>query len=123
MKAVEEFSIDGVARMKCFKKEVVVLGQVYKVSYKKKVKYCQQYSCSGVTDGVEKTIKVQKSDSPEYDMKVLRHEVLHAFAFESGFFGSQHVRPMDETHDEQVIDWMAVQAPKIIAVWEELGCI
>jgi len=109
--------------MKYFKQEVTILGQVYEVSYKKDVKYCQKYNCSGYTDGVRKRIKVQDSGNKENDLRVLRHEVLHAFAFESGFFGSQHVRPMDETHDEQIIDWMAVQAPKILAVWEELGCI
>lgn len=109
--------------MKYFKKEIVVLGQVYEVSYKKEVKYCQEYNCSGYTDGVRKRIKVQDSGNKENDLRVLRHEVIHAFAFESGFFGSQHVRPMDETHDEQIVDWMAIQAPKILAVWKELGCI
>lgn len=105
------------------KKKVAILGTEYSVSYLKKVKYCREYGCDGYTDGVAKVIKVQMSESPEYDKKVMRHELIHGFLFESGLAGGQHVRPADETHDEQQVDWMAVMLPKIVKICEELECI
>lgn len=109
--------------MKHFKREVSILGQIYSVSYSKKNKYCDENNCDGYTNWIEKKIKVRDSGVPEFDKKVLRHELIHAHMFESGLCGSEHVKPLEVTHDEQMIDWFAVQMPKILEVCEELGCI
>ena len=54
-----------------------------------------------------------------YRRKILRHEIIHAFLFESGLhecwehgFG----------HDETYVDWIAAQHPKLHAVFVEAGC-
>ena len=50
--------------------------------------------------------------------KTLRHEIIHAFMFESG---------LDECStwgvDESLIDWIALQFPKMLKAFEEAECI
>lgn len=50
-----------------------------------------------------------------FSNKVIRHEIVHAFFHESGL--------MDYCYDEQLVDWIALQIPKIKKVMEEAGCI
>lgn len=52
--------------------------------------------------------------------KQLRHEIIHAFMFESGL-GANFQHAEEYGHDETMIDWFAYQYPKIKAVFEELG--
>lgn len=47
--------------------------------------------------------------------EVLRHEVIHAFFSESGldYYSS----------DERLIDWIAIQFPKLVELFSEQGCL
>ena len=54
----------------------------------------------------------------EYMNKVLRHEVIHAFMQESGL---HEAATFDDSHFEQMVDWVAIQYPKIQKVFNELG--
>lgn len=87
-------------------------------------------SCDGFCDKTSHkicvTTKAEECDLDNFDAyqrKVIRHEVLHAFLFESGMdcninrYGTGVV----SSHDEQMIDWFAAQYPKIRRVYEELG--
>lgn len=48
----------------------------------------------------------------------LRHEIIHAFLFESGLDGS--AAPSDcWATNEEMVDWMAIQMPKILKVFRE----
>lgn len=61
-------------------------------------------------------------DFEAYQRKILRHEVLHAFMFESGLdCNIYHPSGQVGGHEEQMVDWFAVQYPKIRRVYEELG--
>ena len=51
----------------------------------------------------------------------LRHEVLHAFLYESGLWGSSLDVPA-WAMNEEMIDWYAIQYPKIAEVYGQLGC-
>lgn len=52
--------------------------------------------------------------------KQLRHEIIHAFMAESGLQANwQHLEQFG--HEETVVDWFAIQSPKIFAVFMELG--
>ena len=57
-------------------------------------------------------------DSPEAKKKrydeVLRHEIIHAFFSEAGLD--------DYSNNEQLVNWIAIQFPKIQKVFVELGC-
>lgn len=51
----------------------------------------------------------------------LRHEIVHAFLFESGLgFNLEH---NEFGHEETMIDWIAIQFPKILKVFKEAGCL
>lgn len=52
--------------------------------------------------------------------RVIRHEIIHAFMFESGLgynFSPEDVVDVNET----MVDWFAIQYPKIRKVFVELG--
>ena len=83
----------------------------------------------GCMDQSIRTIKIAHLESDRnsvqnldaYRRKVLRHEVIHAFLYESGMWncsGSSEAWGMDET----ITDWIAIQFPKIQKVFAELGC-
>ena len=56
-------------------------------------------------------------DLDRYMNDVLRHEIVHAFLFESGLQAESFA--MDET----CVDWIALQAPKMFNLWAELGIL
>lgn len=51
----------------------------------------------------------------------LRHEVIHAFLAESGLWGCSNGTDC-WAMNEEMIDWLAMQFPKILKVFEQLGC-
>lgn len=66
----------------------------------------------------ERTIK----NLDAYRNKVLRHEIIHAFLYESGIWnnsGTVEAWGCDET----ITDWIAIQFPKMQKVFEEVGCL
>lgn len=81
----------------------------------------------GYTDVTTKTIVIEAPDdtwtigNPEAHIKaVKRHEILHAFLYESGlnensFWGLKQ----DEQHPEQMVEWFAIQFPKILQAYME----
>ena len=50
--------------------------------------------------------------------KVLRHEIVHAFLFESGLAENS-----TWAQNEELVDWIAMQGPKIYKAWQEVGAI
>lgn len=52
---------------------------------------------------------------------LLRHEIIHAFLFESGLH--ENFRHPEYGHDETYVEWIAVQFPKILEVFKKLECI
>ena len=56
------------------------------------------------------------------ERKVLRHEIIHAFLYESGMWnnsGSTNCWGMDET----ITDWIAIQSPKLFRAFKEADCL
>lgn len=53
-----------------------------------------------------------------YRNKILRHEIIHAFFFESGFH--ENFKTEQWGVSETLVDWFAVQFPKIKKVFDEL---
>jgi len=54
-------------------------------------------------------------DMEYYEKKVIRHELIHAFLYESGLDVCS-----DWARNEELIDWIALQSDKIFKVFEEL---
>lgn len=58
-------------------------------------------------------------DFSEIQKRYLRHEIIHAFLYESGI-GENFTHPQFG-HDETYVDWIAIQFPKILKVFKEAG--
>lgn len=68
--------------------------------------------------------KRQDDDVMDFAMvrrRTLRHEIIHAFLYESGL-GANFIHP-GYGHDEIMIDWVALQFPKLQKAFEEAGCL
>lgn len=55
-----------------------------------------------------------------YLKEILRHEIIHVFLHESGLDSSTH-RPDCWARNEEMIDWIAIQSPKIFKIFKELN--
>lgn len=61
-------------------------------------------------------------EKDNYFKSSLRHEIIHAFLNESGLKDNyEHASKMG--HDETMVDWLAIQFPKILEVYQQLGVI
>ena len=58
------------------------------------------------------------ADLERYKNKVIRHELIHAFLEESGLSCE-----CEWARNEEMVDWLAVQSPKIFKAFLEAGCI
>ena len=105
--------------MKNFK--VNILGTDYEVKYLE----LKDEGIDGDCDSTTHIIRVRTDNTnnlgnmKELQKVTLRHELIHAFLFESGLgFSWQH--PEQFGHDETTIDWFARMSPKIFKLFQEL---
>ena len=66
-------------------------------------------------DSVESQEKIRK--------RTLRHEITHAFLNESGLSDDASTTQGSWAKHEEMIDWFAIQYPKIFAVFNELDIL
>lgn len=57
-----------------------------------------------------------------YQQEILRHEIIHAFLYESGLDGSSGYSE-NWAANEEMVAWFAIQAPKIFKVFSELELV
>ena len=107
--------------------KINVLGTEYVI--REETRYQNHFleDCDGYCDRTSKTISVLKEDEKsnldfysEYKKKVKRHEIIHAFLFESGLHENW---THENGHDETFIDWIAVQFPKLKKAFEEADAL
>lgn len=117
-------------------KTVKILGTDYKVIFKdyKDDPLFEKRSIDGYSDDVEKEIVIcniktypgYEDESAEYcakvERQVMRHEVIHAFLSESGLCESALQYSGGWSRNEEMVDYFALQMPKIVAVFRELDC-
>lgn len=84
----------------------------------------------GVADDSTRTIwiceKKEDCELQDYEMwkrLSLRHEIFHAFLFESGLDASSHTYSGAWARNEEMVDWLAIQSPKIFKVFQELDIL
>lgn len=59
----------------------------------------------------------------ENQMKTtLRHEIVHAFLDESGL-SANSIESSAWARNEEMVDWIALQGPKIYKAWQEAGAV
>ena len=57
------------------------------------------------------------------EKSTLRHEITHAFFNESGLMDSTFAYDGAWSKIEEMIDWLAIQIPKIYQAFAEAGCL
>lgn len=58
-----------------------------------------------------------KVNITEYRKSVIRHELIHAFLFESGLDSCSWAT------NEEMVDWLAIQFPKMLKAFEEADAL
>lgn len=104
-----------------------VLGTEYTIEQRTKDTDPFLSRIDGYCDKTSKLIVITKKEKDcelanfeVYRKKILRHEIIHAFLFESGL----HENWTHEMgHDETYVDWIAVQFPKILKAFQKLGAV
>jgi len=83
-----------------------------KTIYVRKYLGNEEPTTNGITVGYDDRAKMQN--------KTLRHEVMHAFMYESGLW--RNAATIDESWamNEEMVDWIAIQLPKILKVCNQL---
>lgn len=69
----------------------------------------------------EKYFDLDKNEQEIYCKRTLRHEIIHAFLNESGLSDNASTSSGAWAKHEEMVDWIAIQFPKIAAVYQELG--
>ena len=116
------------------KNTVNILGTEYKIeihkcdedSYLKDNQFAG-YCCEDIPliviadlDDTKHFVFTNDADKDNYFKRAVRHEIVHAFLFMSGL-GSDFEHVNKSGHEETMVDWFAIQYPKIKAVYDELG--
>ena len=113
---------------------VPVLGVFYKLEYRIKAKDPDLEDCDGYCDtstklcvarkytAAERREPGSKKDLDAYMRKCMRHELTHAFLYESGL-SINSLTADGWASNEEMVDWMAIQGPKLYAAWQRAGCL
>lgn len=113
--------------------KVNILGTEYSIEYKTAEQVAEDMEAGrGEYDGYcspySKTIVIARQSSADatanrkIEQRVLRHEIIHAFLHESGLF--ENSLPVDAwAMNEEMVDWMTLQFPKMLKAFEEVGAI
>ena len=114
--------------MKNLLKVVTVLGVPYAIHEGTTVDFPALKDCDGYCDTSTKEIVVSdmsesagspdaKGDLARYQRKVIRHELVHAFLFESGLSVNSWA------DNEEIVDWIAIQFPKLQAGFNAVNAL
>lgn len=109
------------------KQKVNILGTEYEIVYLKRCEddlfengeadaWCDNTSCKIAVRIMDSKDNMDNQEA--YVRRLLRHEIIHAFLFESGL-GNDFHHP-ENGHEETMVDWIARQSPKIFKVFQEL---
>ncbi len=106
------------------KTKINILGTEYEIikTSKDEDKLLKKYDgyCDKTSKKIVVTVKTDENELDvfeEYQKKIIRHEIIHAFLFESGL--QENFEHRQYGHDETTIDWIAVQFPKMIQAFKD----
>ena len=113
------------------KDRVNVLGTEYRIEFRNYKDDPKLEKLDGYADFSEKLIVCEQMKERNitsianikiYQNKVLRHEIIHAFIYESGLDCNSY-EPDNWAENEEMIDWFAIQSPKIYKIFKELNIL
>ena len=113
-------------------KTVNILGTEYTIEHRKEAD--DPKLADGIDGYCDTSVKLlvicdfeqdeqSKEDLQAYGLKVLRHEIIHAFMYESGLDVNTYCFQCGWATNEEMIDWFAIQASKIFKAFEDVGCL
>lgn len=113
-----------------------ILGTEWKVIFQTLQEDSAFKDCDGYCDPTVKEIHIRNytdeevknevfgyADREQHRNKVVRHEILHAFMFESGLWRNSFNADISWAMNEEMIDFYAIQSPKIYKVFAELDIL
>jgi len=118
-------------------KELIILGQKYEIKIHN-VKddpilhnnSYQGYTCDLTSDIIIADFFNKESFPDSTDQErinnqnlTLRHEIFHAYLNESGLQSASLTFNGPWARNEEMVDWLAIQSPKIVKTFEEVGCL
>jgi hypothetical protein len=103
-----------------------VLGTDIRIFFRKEVDDPKLKNMVGYFDSSKSMIVVKilepdensLGDLDKYQTEILRHEIIHAFLHESGLDACAGTAESWATNEEMV-DWFAIQSPKIFKIFRE----
>lgn len=112
---------------------VNILDQKYIIKYRTVQEDKKLEELAGYTDFFSKEIVIEDikrstrsttdtSNLKEYENKVLKHEIIHAYLYESGLDTNSN-RSYAWATNEEMVDWFAIQSAKIYKTYKELGIL
>ena len=111
-------------------KVITVLGTDIQILFRKSGDDHKLDNCVGYFDSSKGwiVVKILEPDSmtlgdlDKYQKEVLRHEIIHAFLYESGLDACSN-QVINWASNEEMVDWFAIQSPKIYKVFQELELV
>lgn len=79
--------------------------------------YCDTSTKNLVVEEMHERKPGMKEDLSSYKKAVKRHEIIHGFLYESG------LDTCCAWACEEMVDWLAIQFPKLQKSFQETGCI
>ncbi len=116
---------------------VNILGMPYEIVIKKydEEEAFDRRSIAGFCDGYAReiivcdmhTYKGWEHDSEkaivECQKEIIRHEIVHAFFYESGLWDSSLGVENSWAKNEEMVDWIAIQGEKIYKAWQDANVL
>lgn len=98
-----------------------ILGTDYDIRYATDADGAKIEGVNGYCELMTKEIVIGKfgdeptafADIEAFERKVIRHEIVHAFLYESGLHSNS-----EWATNEELVDWIAIQAPKMMQVFD-----
>ena len=118
-------------------KTVNILGTEYTIEIVK-VSECELLkknnwcgSCNGLINRIligdpseEEVFGVMSEEEQKLQIqRTLRHEIVHAFFNESGLQDDALVLGSGWAKNEEMVDWLAIQSPKLFQAFKEVDCL
>lgn len=118
-------------------RKINILGTEYRIETHKvsEDSYLEEKGLAGYCGECNKLIVVadmseekyfpymDETEKEAYRKRTLRHEIMHAFLNESGLSSCAGQHDGAWAKNEEMVDWFAIQSPKIFKVYSELGLV
>ena len=88
----------------------------YHDGYAKRIVMCDISTYPGWEHDPKETVEACQKEC-------LRHEIVHAFFFESGLNDSASGVSGSWARHEEMVDWWAIQGPKVCEAWQAAGAL